>query len=210
MNYLVGVDFDNTLVSYDEVLFDEAMQRGLIRPDSRKGKKSIRDSIRQLPNGEIEWQKLQAVIYGSRMMEAKQIEGVQTFLDCCKHSNTRVFIISHKTTYASQDETGTDLRTSSLSWMKARGFFEPDGLGLSLDDVYFESTSSHKIERIRTLKCTHFIDDLEETFLEECFPAHVEKILYTPHMCHSTLPEGIRVATSWEEVRDLVFGSSFS
>ena len=54
MNYVIGIDFDNTLVSYDDVLYDEALQRGLIHLDSGKGKKDIRDMIRRKPNGEIE------------------------------------------------------------------------------------------------------------------------------------------------------------
>ncbi len=76
----MGIDFDNTLVSYDDVLLDEVKRRGIFHPDSGKGKTTIRDSIRQLPNGEMEWQKLQAAIYGPRMKDAKPFEGVHTDL----------------------------------------------------------------------------------------------------------------------------------
>jgi len=204
---VIGIDFDNTLVSYDDVLYDEALQRDLIHPDSGKGKKSIRDMIRRTPNGEIEWQKLQAIVYGPRMNEAKLIEGVETFFEFCKVPKVRVFIVSHKTEYAKMGKTETNLRAASLSWMKGKGFFEPYGFGLSLEDVFFESTRTEKIERIKKMQCTHFIDDLEETFLEDTFPTDIEKILYMPYMKHSAV-QGVRLAASWKEIKDHVFDSS--
>lgn len=206
VKYIIGVDFDNTLVSYDEVLAAEALRRGLIHTESGKGKKSIRDAIRRLPNGEIEWQRLQASIYGPRMAEAKPMEGIQPFFRCCGRAGARVFIVSHKTMYASQDESRTDLRASALSWMKAQRFFERDGLGLSVENVYFEPTRREKIERIRVLKCTHFIDDLEETFIEDSFPASVERILYGPQVRPAPAPEGLHAAVSWREIKDYIFG----
>jgi len=80
-------------------------------------------------------------------------------------------------------------------------------LGLTFDDVYFESTRREKIERIKEIQCTHFIDDLEETFLEDTFPTDIEKILYMTYMKHSAV-QGVRLAASWKEIKDHVFGSS--
>ena len=40
-------------------------------------------------------------------------------------------------------------------------------LGLTEGDVFFNSTREEKIERIANLRCTDFIDDLEETFLKK-------------------------------------------
>ena len=62
--------------------------------------------------------------------------------------------------------------------MTSQGFFGSGGLGFSEDQVFFEGTRDAKIERIRTLGCTHFIDDLEEVFLEASFPPDVEKFLF--------------------------------
>jgi hypothetical protein len=207
MNYVIGVDFDNTLASYDDVLYDEALQRGLISSGAGRGKKDIRDVIRRIPNGEIEWQKVQAVVYGPRMNEAKLIEGVKAFFESCKLNKIRVFIVSHKTKYAKMGQTGTNLREVSLSWMKRKGFFETHGFGLSLENVFFESTRSEKLERIKKIRCTHFIDDLEETFLEDTFPADIEKILYMPHMKHLDV-QGVKLAGSWKEIKNFVFCSS--
>jgi len=204
MSSIVGVDFDNTIVSYDDIMHSVAAQLGLIHRDVEKSKRLIRDKIRQMPKGEVEWQKLQAIMYGQRMEEARLIDGAGRFLELCKQHNTAVYIISHKTEYANYDETGTNLREAALTWMKERKFFEADGLGLSQRHVYFEWTRRAKIERIRHLKCTHFIDDLEETFLEDSFPANVEKILYAPHMQHP-FPRNVRVFTTWEEISHYFF-----
>lgn len=204
MDYIIGVDFDNTIVSYDDLMHALAVQRGLIQPAVKKSKKDIRDTIRQLPNGEVKWQGLQAVLYGPRMREARLIDGVRTFFQLCRRHKVAVYTISHKTEYARSDESGINLRVAALTWMREKGFFEVDGFGLSQQDVYFESTRPEKIERIRQLRCTHFIDDLEETFLEESFPPNVEKILYAPHMQYSALSV-VKVFTSWKEISDYFF-----
>jgi hypothetical protein len=207
MGHVIGIDFDNTVVSYDDVMHEIAVQQGLIPSDTRKSKKHIRDRTRQLPGGEIKWQRLQAKVYGPRMGEARLIEGVREFAKLCKKHRVQVCIVSHKTEYANYDETRTNLRAAALSWMMSNRFFDAEGLGLSQGDVYFEATRQEKIGRIRSLGCTHFVDDLEETFLEDSFPADVEKILYAPHVQHGLL-QRVRVVTTWEEISDYFFGRS--
>jgi len=208
MEYIIGVDFDNTIVNYEGIMYSVARQRGLIPHNIRKNKKDIRDRIRRLPDGEIEWQRLQAIMYGPRMREARLVAGVKTFFELCKEHEAPVYIISHKTEYANFDETRTNLRAAAINWMREKGFFATDGLGLSPQDVYFESTRQGKIERIRNLRCTHFIDDLEEVFLEDSFPTHVEKILYAPRVLLSS-PSGIRTSATWKEICNHVFNTRY-
>ncbi len=205
---LIGIDFDNTIVSYDAVLYRLGLSRALIRPETMPNKRLIRDQIRRLPNGEQEWQRLQALIYGPAMAEAALQEGGGPFLRRCRRARISVGLISHKTPLAGMDETGTDLRAAAMAWMRRQRFFDAAGLGLTEAHVYFESTRHEKIERIRQLGCTHFIDDLEETFLEEGFPAQVEKILYAPGGASSAIP-GVRVAGHWSVIDEYV-GSSLA
>jgi len=210
MDRIIGVDFDNTIVNYEDIVHRVAVQWGLIQLDVGKNKKNIRDKIRQLPGGEVEWQRLQAVVYGSRMEEARLIDGVQVFFQLCKQYEIRVHIISHKTEFARFDETGANLRVVAMAWMKKNRFFETDGLGLLQESVYFEPSRQEKIERIKYLRCTHFIDDLEEIFFENSFPASVEKILYTPHrqdISRQVISRGARVFTRWEEICDYFFNA---
>jgi hypothetical protein len=195
----IGVDLDNTIVSYDDILYRVATELDLIGPEVSQGKKAVRDAIRQLPDGEIEWQKLQAEIYGPRMGEAQLIDGVADFFEECQSRSIFVYIISHKTKFANYDSTGTNLRLSALNWLESQGIFSTDDVGLSRERVFFESTRQAKIERIGMLGCTHFIDDLEETFLEEIFPPGVVKILFDPHELYAPRP-GVTICSSWAEI----------
>jgi hypothetical protein len=181
---VIGVDFDNTLVSYDELF---ARLAGL----NLTGKKAIRDQVRQL-HGDIAWQKLQGIAYGPRMAEAQLIEGVPEFFAACRQRGLPVQIISHKTEFAGYDDTKTNLRQAALAWLKAHG----------LPAATFGSTRAEKIAAIQRAGCTVFIDDLEETFLEPDFPAHVTKILFAPHG-HAPVP-GVRVCKTWREILEYI------
>jgi hypothetical protein len=175
---VIGIDFDNTLVSYDALIHDVALERRLIAPGDDRSKRAVRDRIRLLPEGEVEWQKVQALVYGPLMGRAQLMPGAEEFIRACRSRGWPVYIVSHKTEFAGYDETGTNLRDAALAWMASQGFFGRAGLGFSRDQVFFEGTRGEKIERIRALRCTHFIDDLEEVFLEPSFPPDIRKCLF--------------------------------
>lgn len=200
----VGVDFDNTLVSYDTLIHLVAECRGLIGPETAARKKLVRDSIRQLPNGETEWQKIQALVYGPRIGEATPSEGATEFLKQCVRHGVKVNIVSHKTEFASYDETGTNLRSAAMSWLEQHRFLDSDSYGLTGNDIYFESTRRNKVERIGKLGCTHFIDDLEETFLEQDFPSQVKKLLYSP-LSDRTTTAHIDLTGDWSTMTEHLF-----
>ena len=203
MRCILGVDFDNTLVNYDDVFWKTAQRFGLASNGMIRQKKNIRDAIRHLPDGEKKWQELQAHVYGKAMDEAVLIDGVEEFLKMCRFLNVAVFIVSHKTKFAAQDTDKIDLRQGAMAWMKQKNFFDSDGLGFSVGEVFFESTRQEKIGRIKKLACTHFIDDLEETFLEESFPQGVNRMLYSPNAGHS-LMNGVKIFESWMEIKEYI------
>ena len=201
---VIAVDFDNTVVSYGELLHKVALKRRLIDQEIVKDKSEIRDHVRRLPNGEILWQELQGAVYGPKIKKAKLSEGAQLLFQSCVDHGCKVYIVSHKTEYAAHDKTRTNLRSAALAWMTGHQFFEPAGFALRPEDVHFESTRQDKLNRIKSLGCTHVIDDLEETFLEDILPPEMKKILYSPRGTHSELP-GVKVARTWQEVTDFVF-----
>ena len=206
--WVIGVDFDNTTVSYDYLLHSVATEQGLISTAQNPGKREIRDEIRRLPEGETSWQQLQAVVYGPRIDGAMLIEGVRVFFARCSAEDCQVYIISHKTEFANFGNPKPNLREAALGWMERQGFFAEPGLGLSRADVFFGATRQEKIDHICRLRCTHFIDDLEEVFLEPNFPVEVEKILYTPQPGQThvdELPGVIKLAT-WQDITEHLFG----
>jgi hypothetical protein len=210
---VIGVDFDNTIAGYDELLCRLAVERGLLRLEPgapRPGKKSVRDAVRRLPDGEVEWQKLQAVLYGPRMGEAVPFTGVEGFFRRCRARGARVFVISHKTEHAGHDETRTSLPGAARAWLRWRGFLRADDMGLSEDRVFFEPTRAGKIERARACGCTHFVDDLEETFLEPAFPRGVARLLFNPHgePVHRDLAgPDFRAFADWPSIEEYFFGA---
>jgi hypothetical protein len=201
---VIGVDFDNTVISYDDILLQLIHERGL-SVSFPCSKKALRDLLRQLPNGEIEWQKWQAIMYGPMIGEAKLISHVGDFFRQCRMKNVSVYIISHKSEYAAQDTEKINLRTVALQWMNDNHFFSKDGLGLNQKSVFFCNTRQEKIQKIKQLGCNCFIDDLEETFLEESFPQTVQGILYSPNCDHSQTVEKLMIATDWKEITQYFF-----
>src|SRR5258708_39666194 len=76
----IGLDFDNTIIRYDEVFLQAARERGLLGADFVGTKQQIRDAIRGLPDGEAKWQALQGYVYGSGMGGATLFGGLPEFL----------------------------------------------------------------------------------------------------------------------------------
>lgn len=198
----VGLDFDNTLITYDEVFLELAQERGLTAPGFQGRKQAIRDSIRLLSDGELMWQELQGRVYGKGVARATMFEGVGSFLQRCRQNGISVVIVSHKTEYGHHDPDRVNLRQAALDWMMAQGFFRE--YGIAREHVYFESTREEKIARIARLECSHFVDDLEEVLTDPEFPRGVERILFSEGSA-SEIPIGILVCPTWRDVERRVF-----
>ena len=201
-NVVVGLDFDNTIVSYDSVLNKYAFELGYIQ-NKNCSKAYIRNAIRQLHNGEMKWQHLQAIIYGEKINYAVLFDGVDSFFRSCKRNHLEVYIVSHKTEFSSLPRCKINLRKPAMEWLRNHCFFENDGFGLRKNQVFFESTRHQKIQRIKQLGCTHFIDDLIETFQDHRFPPNVKKILFSPK--DRNHHDGLITAQSWKEINRLFF-----
>ena len=207
MSQVIGIDFDNTLICYDEVLYSLALREGWIHPDIAGQKTLIRDAIRNSPGGDSRWQQLQALAYGMAIEQARLFEGVPSFFHACNQRKVSVFIVSHKTETVSLNQQPVQLRQKALQWMHQMGFFTEDGFNLELKHVFFESSRSEKIGRIRALGCTHFIDDLAEVFAEPDFPSNVVKILFSPGATNAC-GAGLLAFDSWAQITKWFFRSN--
>jgi hypothetical protein len=203
----IGIDFDNTIITYDEVFRAAARAQGLIESGFDGSKQAVRDAIRLLPDGELTWQKLQGQVYGKGIIDAGLCNGVDSFLRRCRAEGAVVFIVSHKTEFGHYDPARVNLRTAALDWMTARGFFRPDGYGLAPDNVFFEGTRAEKLARIGTLDCSYFIDDLEEVLDDPGFPAGVQRILFSDLQAAASAGPYI-VCPGWRDIEAHIFGGA--
>jgi hypothetical protein len=199
----IGIDFDNTIVAYDQVFCAAAKRSGLIDADFVGGKQAVRDCIRLLPDGELTWQRLQGQVYGKGISGATLIPGVDAFLRRCRAEGCAVSIVSHKTEYGHYDRERTNLREAARSWMAANGLLNGE-FGISSSNVFFEGTRSEKLARIAALSCTHFIDDLEEVLVDPAFPPSVERILFGEREELSSAAL-YAVCATWRDIEDRIF-----
>ncbi len=198
--FVIGIDLDNTIIRYDDLFCALAGERGLIPPGRSVDKNAVRNHVRTLPGGEVAWQRLQAAAYGPMIRGARPMAGVVSFMDTCFRRGAGVHVVSHKTEFARRDETGTNLREAARRWLDDNGFFSR---GLCRENVWFESTRADKARRIKRLGCTHFIDDLVETFLEPGFPAATRK--YLLGRGNGKQGTGLCACGSWKEVLGELF-----
>jgi hypothetical protein len=172
----VGIDFDNTIADYTLAFHIGLRKLGIQLPKNYK-KQKIRQALRDKKDGELLWTTLQGLIYGSAMEKAEPARGVKDFLRKADKRGIQVSIISHRTKIPAVGSP-VNLHKIAFSWLTANGFFT--GLGLTRNDVFFESSRESKLTRIRNRHCNCFIDDLLEIFTEKNFPKGVEKIWYSP------------------------------
>ena len=195
---VIGIDFDNTIASYDELMHRLAKQWGWVTSDTSKNKRTIRDALRALPEGESKWRRLQTQCYGPGMGDARPMEGVQDFLAACNARKLPVWIVSHKTEFANFGDPTVNLRSAALAWMEQHGFFGSEPHSMPRQRVIFEETRDCKIRRIGELGITHFVDDLEETFREPAFPQGVVRILYSSQ---PSAGGSWQAFSSWSDIR---------
>ena len=196
---LIGIDFDNTIVSYDALFHKIALEWGSIPPDIPINKTAIRNYLRRIDKEDI-WTEMQGYVYGLRMIkEADPFPGVHQFFAFCHQNQIPVKIISHKTRYPYLGEQ-YDLHQAALDWLVHHSFNE--SIGFLIDNFYPELTKAEKLQRIKAVGCTHFIDDLPELLNEAAFPDGVQRILFDPASEYSDFQNGIQ-AFSWAEIRTL-------
>jgi hypothetical protein len=191
----IGLDFDNTIVSYDALFHKVALEGGWITNDVPVSKVSVRDHLRS--NGqEPVWTEMQGYVYGARMDEANSYPGVLTCLAWARDQGIPVSIVSHKTQHPFLGKQ-YDLHKAAQHWID-HYLKDEKGLLISPEKVYFEITKESKIKRITDIGCTVYVDDLPEILLASGFPKSVNKILFDPDAHHEgqSLPR----VRDWAEV----------
>ncbi len=196
---IIGIDFDNTIVSWDHLFHEAALDRKLIPADLPITKNEVRNYLRRIGKEPL-WTELQGYVYGVLIKKAPIISGVKDFLLHCKEKKMPVYIISHKTKYPFLGKQ-YDLHKAADSWLKDQGFYDSHGISLDRSRVFFELTKQEKLSRIKSLGCTHFIDDLPEFLLEPGFSENVRRILFDPNNQY-TDDLRFKRTQSWKQIKE--------
>ena len=196
----VGIDFDNTIVSYDSVFHRVARETGLIPEGLPATKLAVRDYLRRIGR-EDAWTEMQGYVYGARMAGAEPFPGVLEFFGWARNEGIELAIVSHKTRHPFLGPQ-YDLHEAARVWVT--GYLR-DGAGALIDEraVFFETTKPEKLRRIAELGCDCFVDDLPEMFEAEGFPGTTRAILFDPGRHHKP-SDRWRVVRSWPEVREVL------
>lgn len=194
----LGLDFDNTLINYDNVFYEVALKKGLINKNFEKSKLKIRDYLRS-QGKDNEFSYMQGEVYGPAMHMAKESKNMINVLEKLQKKNINIIIVSHKT---KKPYVGPpyDLRNYAIKWLETKGFFSANGLNWSKNQVYFESTKEKKIERILKEECTHYVDDLIEIL--EMIPKNISRIHFNNE--NTSKWKMGPFFSNWEELEDIL------
>ncbi|HEX3871062.1 MAG TPA: hypothetical protein VHV77_11530 [Pirellulales bacterium] len=197
----IGIDFDNTIVCYDQVFHQVAGEQGLLNGDVPVTKEAVRDHLRA--HGlEQTWIEMQGYVYGARMHDAQPFDGVVEFFAVCRQKGIETCIISHKTKHPFAGP-GYDLHEAARTWLKSQPFSGADAPGRA-PQVFLELTKQDKLRRIELERCDWFIDDLPEFLSEASFPSSCKRWLFDPHRCHATTTIFAYVS-SWDVLQRELF-----
>lgn len=197
----IGIDFDNTVVSYDALFHRVASEKKLIPSQISVNKVAVRDHLRSIDQ-EDEWTLMQGEVYGLRMNEARAYPHAIQFMTEAKQAGHELYIISHKTKRPFMGPP-YDLHQAAKSWVNFHLIFQDSPLFTS-EHVFYELTKEEKIERVRSLKCDVFIDDLPEILAMSGFPEHTKKILFDPELQHTKSTKAITIAATWKDIAQLL------
>jgi len=132
---------------------------------------------------------------------------VKEFIAACNaNEDSEIFIVSHKTELGHFDEKRINLRDAARGWLRAQGLFDGQIPFIKPENIFFASTREEKIDRIKSLNCTHFIDDLPEVLFAPQFPCDVQRFLFQPDASLALKSErDIKVFNNWTDIKNAIF-----
>ena len=195
----LGLDFDNTLISYDSLFKKVALEQGLIPEAIAANKNAVRDYLRSV-NREDDWTRLQGEIYGNRILDATPYPGMKKALEYLSKKEVPLAIVSHKTKTPFLGEPW-DLHAAARSWLEKEGMHSQLGPNIERSNTFFELTKEAKRDRIVSLRCTHYVDDLPEILA--ILPASITKIYFSPEVDPGEKEDWL-VMRSWDQLTSLL------
>jgi len=179
----LGIDLDNTILEYLPLYHKLGCAHGWLDTSCRLEKAEIKSALAKVAGsaqqGELRWQRLQAMVYGEKIDEATIFPGFAGFVASAHRMGWQLFIVSHKSRYSHLDP-NVDLHYWARTTLTRRGFFRPlaeGGMGFKNEEVFFCPTRDEKIAAITDLKLDGFIDDLASVLRHDLWPADTRGML---------------------------------
>jgi hypothetical protein len=196
----IGIDLDNTIISYDKAFQLAAKSKGLVAKDCNLNKKGIRNLIRQRENGELEWQKLQGYVYSEGLQNAKLFPGVFRFLWLCRERKFQVEVVSHKTEYGHFDQRKISIRDIATNFLATKSLISD--VNPLLQKITYKSTKQEKIDYIKQRNFDYFVDDLEEIVNSKALEK--QKTILFAEEYHEIKDSKKLYAQSWDEITQII------
>jgi len=177
----IGLDFDNTIVCYDEAISILANKLFELPSEVPRTKVGVRNFLRAAGRGE-EWSAFQGELYGPGMCLAQPFDGAIDTMHQLEADGHDLVIVSHRSLrpYAGKPH---DLHAAALGWvsqhLQTAGLFTNRSLiGDNSGSVHFLESQEKKLAKIAELRCELFLDDLPEVIHSPGFPAATIGILF--------------------------------
>lgn len=187
MSLRIGLDFDNTVIRYDEVFRRLAARRGWLPRRPALSKEAVKARLIAQDGHDRRWQALQAEAYGKEIMGARLFPGCLAFLRRAARAGHEVFVVSHKSK-ASHFDPSVKLRDWALRWLRrhGRGVLRPA-------NVRFAGDRDAKVRQLAALRLDLFIDDLLPVLAHPGFPRRTARL----HLCPNGGRGGSARVSNW-------------
>lgn len=198
---IIGVDFDNTIIDYNDFFYLAGRSLGVLPEKPDFVKKTIREYLVQ-NDREDDWIRIQGLVYGKYIQNASVMDGFLSFVKECNTKGWNIYIVSHKTRQPKKGEM-LDLHDAALRWLEKNRIYGRAIHG-PVKGVYFNATRSDKITMINHLGCEIVIDDLKEVLEHPGLDSSILKILYSPHDDSNQKHTGYFTTTHWNQINSLI------
>jgi hypothetical protein len=190
----IGLDFDNTIVCYDQAIQQLADELFHLPEEVPRTKLGLRDYLR-CEGREAEWTVFQGELYGPGMRYAQPFEGATATMQQLIAEGHDLAIVSHRSRWPYEGRRH-DLHNAAQEWIATR--LRPAGIFCSdREPVYFMESKHEKICRIAELGCAVFLDDLPELLCSSEFPDATTGILFKPG---DPCLENIKSISNWSQL----------
>ena len=144
---VIGFDFDNTIVNYDEVFFNSAFKKNYVPKTIAKNKSAVKKYL--FKRGELQkWRILQSEVYSNDILRAKPYKGFLKVIKKLVNNKINIKVVSHKTINPYYGKK-VNLHKISRKWLNKN----LTSFCRKKIKVYFVETEKKKILGIKKLGC---------------------------------------------------------